>query len=97
MAQISREDVLKLAKLSALALDESELPRLAKQIESVLNYARRVGEIATEHPLQVADHKAHDIYRKDEESVCDSNALLDLAPERAERFFVVPRILEGAE
>lgn len=45
MAKLSQEDVLKLAKLARLHLDEQDLPRYQKEISSILEYVEQLQKV----------------------------------------------------
>ncbi len=48
MSKLSRDQVLKLAKLSQLALSEQEISRYQKELDSILDYFERLNEVDTE-------------------------------------------------
>lgn len=92
MANITREEVIKIAQISALAIEESEIESLQKQLGAVLSYAARVQEVASE--VEVPSNKNINVFREDIVQPSDPLAILKLAPEREEDFFVVPAIIE---
>lgn len=47
MAKLSREDILKLAKLSKLKLSEEEIEQFAGEISSILEFVEQLGEVDT--------------------------------------------------
>ncbi len=47
MALITKEEVLKIAHMSRIAIHEDEIDELTKQLEAVLAYAARINEVAT--------------------------------------------------
>lgn len=47
MSQLSREQILKLAKLSRLSLSEDEITRFQKELSSILNYVERLESVDT--------------------------------------------------
>lgn len=94
MDTISREELLKLAHLSRLALDEHEISSLMKQIEAVLHYAQRVQEIAQAGVVAV-ESKNVNVMREDIVITTDSAPILEQAPESEQNYFVVPVILEN--
>jgi aspartyl-tRNA(Asn)/glutamyl-tRNA(Gln) amidotransferase subunit C len=51
MATVSREEVLKLARISQLAINQDDIDALTQQLNAVLAYAIRVKEVAREVPL----------------------------------------------
>ncbi|MGV9827836.1 MULTISPECIES: Asp-tRNA(Asn)/Glu-tRNA(Gln) amidotransferase subunit GatC [unclassified Gordonia (in: high G+C Gram-positive bacteria)] len=60
-AAISRDEVAHLARLSRLALSDSELDLYAEQLDSILTHVAQVSEVAaddvppTAHPAQLAN------------------------------------------
>ena len=93
MAKITRQELLKIARISHLAIHEDEIETFMAQIDSVLTYAERVKEIATD--VEDASSGAINVFREDVALQFDAPAVLSLAPEHEEQFFVVPKILES--
>lgn len=86
MAQISRADVQKIARLCRIALTPAEEERMAKELGSILGYVEKLRELDTTHvppTNQVTD--SANVGRNDiilpatEEEVA---SLLDAVPER---------------
>lgn len=48
MTKISRDEVIKIATISRIALREDEIAPLQEQLEQVLSYAERVIKVATD-------------------------------------------------
>lgn len=95
MTKVSREDVLKIARISSISIHEDELEGMVKQLQDVLNYAQRVQEVAQN--VKEPSNKNVNIFRVDEIIKTDSEPILARAPEREDNFFVVPAILESHE
>ncbi len=91
--KISREEALKIAHISRLALDEEEIDRVVQQLQEVLAYAQRVQELAGDLSDQPSN-KNSNIMRADAVVPSDPEKMLERAPEREENYFVVPRILD---
>jgi len=96
MTQITREDVLHLAQLSSLKLDESEVDGLQANISDILGYVENLNKLDTtgvEPTYQVTG--LSNIWRED--TVIDyglsREALLDLAPESTDNQLKVPKVL----
>lgn len=94
MQRISKEELLGLARLSRLELDENEIQSLMQQIEAVLSYAQRVQEIAQKGFLPEQSTKNINVMREDVIIPTDSKSILEQAPESEQNYFVVPVILE---
>ena len=94
MSIFSKEELLALARLSRLELDETEIASLAKQVEDVLVYAKRVQEVAQEVLRDEELLKNINIMREDVVIKTNPEPLLSQAPEREQDYFVVPVIIE---
>ncbi len=92
--QITKEEVLKIAKIARIAVDESEIELYIKQLQDVLSYAACVKKIAAEIDEQVS-WKNINVVRQDVVERFDAEEILKRAPDRQEDYFVVPRILEN--
>ena len=92
MIKISREELLKLAKLSGLSLDENEIPLLIKDLEDVLTYAARVKDVASN--IEIPSNKNINVFREDVVVSTDPKDILNQAPEKEADLFVVPKIIE---
>lgn len=95
MTKISKEEVLKIAKMSHLELHDDEIPALMKQLEDVLSYAERVKEVTAD--AQEASPKNINVFREDVALPGNPAAILAQAPETEGTYFVVPAILEHNE
>jgi aspartyl-tRNA(Asn)/glutamyl-tRNA(Gln) amidotransferase subunit C len=90
--QISREEVLHVARLARLALTEEEIERFGEQLNAILEAVGKVGELdlegvePTAHPLELANVWAEDEPRP---SLSVEEALAN-APDAEGGFFRVP-------
>lgn len=94
MSKISREEVIKIAALSSIALEEHKINALIEQLESVLSYAQRVTEIAADADEQAT--KNINVFRDDVVMPFDAGTVMKEAPERDQNYFVVPKIVDGS-
>lgn len=93
MTKISRDDLLKLAQISYIKIEEQHIDRLAQEIGDVLSYASILQKVAKDkHPEQLPQNC--NIMREDFVQKTNSEEILALAPERQENYFVVPVILK---
>jgi aspartyl-tRNA(Asn)/glutamyl-tRNA(Gln) amidotransferase subunit C len=97
MIKLSREEVYKIAEISKLELQESEIDHLVKQLEDVLSYAKRVTEIAAGTNIDIGEllAKPVNITRPDEIIPTNSADILAQAPQELENYFVVPTVIES--
>jgi aspartyl-tRNA(Asn)/glutamyl-tRNA(Gln) amidotransferase subunit C len=96
MTQISRDDVLHLAQLSNLELNDTEIDRLQTDISNILGYVEQLSELDTdgvEPTYQVTGLES--VWRDD--TIIDygisREELLALAPESTDNQVKVPKVL----
>lgn len=97
MSTISFDDVKKLARLSALNLDEAQLESMQGELDAILNYIEQLQAAQTdgvEPTYQV--NGLESVTRQD--AVVDygvsQDELLKNAPKQKDGMIVVPRVLE---
>ena len=95
---VSRDDVLKIAKLSKLRLGEEELDTFAVQFQRILDYIEKLkqidvsGIVPTSHVSLGEINK--NVFRKDEvRKSLDERDVLDGAPDAGSGHFKVPRMI----
>jgi aspartyl-tRNA(Asn)/glutamyl-tRNA(Gln) amidotransferase subunit C len=93
---LSRQAVEHVAKLARLRFDGAEIERFTHQLNAILSYIDKLNELDTSgveptyHVLDLVN-----VFREDEvRPSLPSEAALANAPERADGFFKVPRIVE---
>lgn len=89
---ITAQDVKKLSNLSQIDLSLDEQKSLQKNLESILEYALRVRQIAHESTRVQQNVQACRL-REDEPAAFDARDIMAQAPEKIENFFVVPKII----
>jgi aspartyl-tRNA(Asn)/glutamyl-tRNA(Gln) amidotransferase subunit C len=93
---ISAAQVEHVAQLARLALSDEEKQRLTEQLNAILTYMEQLNEVPTEnveptaHVLDLVNVFRDDLVRQ----TLSADAALANAPETAQHFFVVPRIVE---
>lgn len=92
MTTFNKEELYKIAQLSALKIDESEVDAFVGQMRTILAYVDQLKEVAI--TTQVEQVRNVNVLRDDKAIQRPSGDLLALAPERDGQFFVVPNILE---
>ena len=95
MAFITREEIIKIARMSHIELTECEMEKMQSHVEAVLAYAARVQDIAKDVDAPVL--KNSNIERDDIAIACNPELILAQAPEREGDYFVVPSIIETTE
>lgn len=95
MALITQEEVLKIARMAHIDLNEQEVEKMQKHLEAVLSYAARVQEIAQD--VDEVQVKNYNVERDDIAVKSDAENILARAPEREGDYFVVPAIIETTD
>ena len=95
MANLSRSDVEHVAHLARLGLTDEELARLEGQLNHIVDQYAALAELDTEHiPPTAQTIELENILRDDVvRPGLAREEILDLAPQRAGDYFVVPPIL----
>lgn len=95
MTQISRDDVLALARLSSLQLTDEEVDGLKVDLDSIVGYITQLNELDTAGILptyQVTGLK--NVWREDKvQSSVPEEKLIELAPESMNDQIKVPKVL----
>jgi len=92
MATISREELLKIATLSALKLSEEEIPVLLKDLTTLIDYTDQLNNVTLGREINPVRNV--NIFREDVAHPLRSQEILSQAPEREETYFVVPKIID---
>jgi len=94
MNKINKEDILKLAQLSRIDIEENEIEDLHLKINAVLEYASFLEDIVKNKEFEYTS-KFINIYEEDQVQNFDSKKILEDAPEKENNYFVVPRIINN--
>ena len=93
--KITKEEVLHVAKLARLDMDDAAVEKMSEQIGTILAYMDTLNRVDTEgvNPTSHAI-SLNNAFREDEATgSLDRDAALANAPEREDGCFVVPRIV----
>ena len=94
--KIDEAQVRQVAKLSRLDLSDTEVGRLSGELSSILEYIEKLSELDTDSVEPLAHClPVHNVFRQDvpKESLSSEQALAN-APDRADNYFKVPKILD---
>src|SRR5882672_5955052 len=91
---VSRDDVLKIARLAELEVDEATLPALAEQMSRILDYVAQISGVAASEAVKPFIPGPDALrFRPDEVRPIPLAFGPDvLAPEFKEGFFLVPKL-----
>lgn len=91
MNKITKDEVLKLAELSRFEISNEEVDLITKQLQDVLSYALRVAEVAKD--VEIEFGKNENVFAQDVLNKTNPEPILELAPDRVDNFFAVPKII----
>ncbi len=91
MIKFDKEELLKIAELSALKLHDNEIDTLVEQIQLVLNYTEELNQVTI--ATETAPTKNVNVFRDDKAFQRDPACILKQANTNKEGYFVVPKIL----
>ncbi|MBK7091284.1 MAG: Asp-tRNA(Asn)/Glu-tRNA(Gln) amidotransferase subunit GatC [bacterium] len=94
---ISRDELLKLAALARLRLDESEIAQFQDDIAKMLEYVKKLDQVDTSGvQSQLQENVTGNVLREDivTPSLGVDEALKN-APERVDNYFKVPKVVDN--
>ena len=94
--EVSREEILHIAKLANLNLKEEEIDKSIENLEDILNFANIVNNAPVEGlATSIGVNENYNVFRKDEIKVFEDNkALLSNAPEEERNMFKIPKVIQ---
>ena len=93
--QVSKEEILHIANLASLEIEENELDNYLKNLEEILNFANIVNQAPVNGlDITIGANEAKNRFRKDEiEIFKDTQSLLQNAEEKEQNMFKIPKVL----
>lgn len=92
---ISKEEILRIAKLADLNIKEEEIENYAKNLQDILEFAEIINNVNTQNVKEsVGTLEISNVFRRDEvKEFEDKNALLQNAPEEENNMFKIPKVI----
>ena len=93
--EVSKEEIMHIAKLANLKLNEEEIPEYIKNLQDILNFANIVNKANVDDiGTSATTIDNFNVFRKDEiKTFEDNKALLENAPEKEDNMFKIPKVL----
>ena len=93
--QVSKEEILHIANLAQLTLEENEIEQYMLHLQDILNFANIVNNAPVEGlDITVGANEAKNQFRKDEvKKFENTDSLLQNAPEQDRHMFKIPKVL----
>lgn len=92
---LTREEVLKIAKLAKLELNEEKIKKYQHQLNDILSYIDILNEVDTSQvePLVFMNEEVNNFREEEEKDSISIEKVLMNVPEAAESAIVVPKVL----
>ena len=92
---LTREEVLKIAKLSKLSFEEKEIEKFQIELNDILGYIDMLNEVDTSkvEPLVYINDVVNNFREKEEKKSLEITKVLLNAPKSAENAIVVPKVV----
>jgi aspartyl-tRNA(Asn)/glutamyl-tRNA(Gln) amidotransferase subunit C len=93
---LNADDVIKIARLAQLAIDESRIPDYVQDLSNCLGLLQQIGQVNTEgvapmsHPLDMKQRLREDVVTEDNQR----ELFQRIAPAVAAGLYLVPRVIE---
>ena len=93
--QVSKEELLHIAKLANLNLKDDELDNYLANLQDILNFANVVNNAPVDGlDITIGANEAKNVFRKDEIKIFEDNdALLQNAPSEEQHMFKIPKVI----
>lgn len=95
--KVSEEEILHIANLAHLNLEEDEIDSYILNLQDILNFANIVNNAPIDNlDITIGSNEEKNIFRKDEIEVFEDNeSLLLNAVEKEQNMFKIPKVLNG--
>ena len=96
MAEVSKEELLHIAKLADLNLRDEEVDKYLDNLKEILNFSNVVNNANVDGlDITIGANEKKNVFRKDEVVVFENNeALLANAPEQERNMFKIPKVIQ---
>ena len=93
--QVSREELLHIANLADLKIEENEIDKYLNNLQDILNYTEVLNSIDLENCEEtIGENEYINVFRKDEvEEFEDTKSLLENAPNSEREMFSIPKVI----
>ena len=93
--QVSKEEILHIANLANLTLEENEVQKHLDTLQEILDFADIVNNANVENlDITIGANEAKNVFRKDEIEVFEDNkALFMNAPSEEQNMFKIPKVI----
>ena len=93
---VSKEELLHIADLSDLIIEENEVDEYLKNLQEILEFANAINSVQTDDlDITIGANEAKNVFRKDEVKAFDNiEGLLQNAPSLEKNMFKIPKVVQ---
>lgn len=92
--KVSKEEIMHIANLANLKIQDEEIENYLFNLQEILNYANIINKAPIEELENNTENEIGNVFRKDEIKVFEDNkALLQNAPEKEDGMFKIPKVI----
>ena len=93
--KVNKEEILHIADLAHLNLEENKIDEYLANLQDILNFANIVNKENVEGlEVTIGANEAKNVFRKDEIKEFDNiEGLMSTAPDQAQNMFKIPKVL----
>lgn len=93
---VSKDELLHIAKLADLKIEESEIDNYLKNLEDILDYAEIIKNAPTDNCFEtIVSNDNVNAFRKDEiVEFSNRNGIFENAPELEQNMFKIPKVIQ---
>ena len=93
--QVSKEEILHIAKLANLELQENEIQKYLDNLQDILDFANVVNNAPVDNlDITIGANDEKNVFRKDEVKVFEDNeSLLQNAVSKEQNMFKIPKVI----
>ena len=93
---VSKEELLHIADLSDLIIEENEVDEYLKNLQEILEFANTINSAKVDNlDITIGANEAKNVFRKDEVKEFDNTqGLLQNAPSLEQNMFKIPKVVQ---
>lgn len=94
--KVSREEILHIANLARLDLEENEIDKYLENLDDILNFAEIVNNAPVDGlDITIGSNEAKNVFRKDEVKIFkDTESLLQNSESTEQNMFKIPKVIQ---
>ena len=93
--EISKEEILHIAKLASLKIEEDKIEEYRKNLQDILNFAKTIDSVDTDNLKETNGATTNKNFLREDEvkEFEDKEKLMQNAPEQENNMFRIPKVL----